>query len=203
MKALMKDPLSLVVIGVAGQGNVVTSFLICNALVKEGYLVTFGQSYPAQQRGGPVINYIRVSREIQASPIIPQGCADVIVAMEPVEAMRMLNQYGNPDVITMVNPRPIQAIDTAGVGTKYPSLDKLMEDIKELSARMWVVNATEEAQKLGNPIMANVILVGALVGSGILPLDRKSVEPVLQERFPKAFEINMKAFNKGMELVKQ
>jgi indolepyruvate ferredoxin oxidoreductase beta subunit len=203
MKELMKDPLSLIVIGVAGQGNVVTSFLICNALVNEGYLVTFGQSYPAQQRGGPVINYIRVSKEVQASPIIPEGRADVIVAMEPVEAMRMLNQYGNPDVITMVNPRPIQAMDIAGIGTKYPSVDKLLEDIEALSAKTWVVNATEEARKLGDSIMANVILVGALVGSGVLPLDRNAMEPVLLERFPKALDINMKALDKGIELMKQ
>ncbi len=203
MKELMKEPLSLIVIGVAGQGNVVTSSLICNALVRDGYLVTFGQSYPAQQRGGSVINYIRVSRDIQASPIIPQGRADVIVAMEPVEALRMLNQYGNPDVITMVNPRPLQAMDVTGLGVKYPSIDKLMADIKELSGKTWVINATEEAQKLGNAIMANVILVGALVGSGILPLDRKAMEPVLKERFPKVIDINMKALDKGIELVKQ
>ena len=203
MKKLMKDPLSLIVIGVAGQGNVVTSFLICDALVNEGYRVIFGQSYPAQQRGGPVINYIRISEDIQASPIIPEGRADVIVAMEPVEAMRMLNQYGNPDVITMVNPRPIQAIDTTGLGIKYPSVDKLMEDITALSAKTWVVHATEEARKLGNPIMANVILVGALVGSGVLPLDRKAMEPVLRERFPHALDINLKALDKGIELMKQ
>lgn len=203
MKELKNDPLSLIVIGVAGQGNVVTSFLICEALVNEGFRVTFGQTYPAQQRGGPVINYIRISKEIQASPIIPEGRADVIVAMEPVEAMRMLYQYGNPDVITMVNPRPIQAIDGAGLGTKYPSVDKLLEDITALSAKTWIIQATEEARKLGNPIMANVILVGALVGSGILPLDRKGVEPVLRERFPKSIDINLKAFDKGIELVKQ
>jgi indolepyruvate ferredoxin oxidoreductase beta subunit len=200
MRELMNDPLSMIVIGVAGQGNVVTSFLICNALVNEGYRVTFGQSYPGQQRGGSVINYIRISEEIQASPIIPEGRADVIVAMEPVEAMRMLNQYGNPNVITMVNPRAIQAIDTLGLGTKYPSMDTLMQDITALSAKTWVVDATEEARKLGNPLLANVILVGALVGSGILPLDRKAMEPVLQERFPKAIDINMKALDKGIEL---
>ncbi len=203
MKALIKDPLSLIVIGVAGQGNVVTSQLICDALVNEGFRVTFGQTYPAQQRGGPVINYIRVSKDFQASPIIPEGRADVIVAMEPVEAMRMLNQYGNPDVVTIVNPRPIQALDVTGRGTKYPPVENLMEDITALSAKTWVVQATEEARKLGNPIMANVILVGALVGSGLLPLDRKSMEPLLQERFPKALEINMKAFKKGIELMKQ
>ena len=203
MKKLMKDPLNLIIIGIAGQGNVVTSELVCNALMKEGYLVTFGQSYPAQQRGGPVINYIRVSKEIQCSPIIPQGRADIIVAMEPAEAVRMLAQYGNPEVITMVNPRPIHAVDIAGTGARYPELDKLMVDIEELSARTMVVNATEEAQKLGNPIMANVILVGALVGSGLLPLEKKSLEPVLQERFPRAFEANMAAFDKGVELVRQ
>ena len=203
MKELEKDPLSLIVIGVAGQGNVVTSFLICNALVNQGYLVTFGQTYPAQQRGGSVINYIRVSKEVQASPIVPEGRADIIVAMEPVEAMRMLNQYGNPDVVAMVNPRPIQAMDMAGVGTKYPSMVKLLDDIRALSAKTWIIDATEEAKKMGNPIMANVILVGALVGSGLLPLDREAMEPVLLERFPKALDINMKAFDRGIELVKQ
>ncbi len=203
MKKLMKDPLNLIVIGVAGQGNVVTSQLIADALVREGYLVTFGQSYPAQQRGGPVVNYIRVSGEIQCSPIIPQGRAHIIVAMEPVEALRMLAQFGNPDVVTMVNPRPIPTIDMAGTKAKYPGLDKLMEDIEELSAKTLVVNATEEAQKLGNAIMANVILVGALVGSGLLPLDKKSLEPVIKERFPKALEANMAAFDKGMELVQK
>ena len=203
MKELKNDPLSLIVIGVAGQGNVVTSFLICEALVNEGFRVTFGQTYPAQQRGGPVINYIRISKDIQASPIIPEGRADVIVAMEPVEAMRMLYQYGNPDVITMVNPRPIQAIDPTGLGMRYPSVDKLLEDIISLSSKTWIIQATEEARKLGNPIMANVILVGALVGSGIIPLDRKAVEAVLRERFPKSIDINLKAFDKGIDLVKQ
>jgi indolepyruvate ferredoxin oxidoreductase beta subunit len=201
MKALIKDPLSLIIIGVAGQGNVVTSSLICDALVNEGYKVTFGQTYPAQQRGGSVINYIRISETIQASPIIPEGHAHVIVAMEPVEAMRMLNQYGNPQVLTIVNPRPIQAIDMTGSGTKYPSMDKLMEDIADLSAKTGVVQATEEARKLGNPIMANVILVGALIGTGVLPLDREDLMSVLRERFPKNLEINLKAFDKGIELV--
>ncbi|MBU2645575.1 2-oxoacid:acceptor oxidoreductase family protein [bacterium] len=201
MKELIKDPFSLIVIGVAGQGNVVTSYLICNALVNEGYQVTFGQSYPAQQRGGSVINYIRISKEGPASPIIPRGRADVIVSMEPVEAMRMLNQYGNPQVVTMVNPRPIQALNSTSLGNKYPSVDKLMGNIKALSAKTWVVDATEEARKLGNPIMANVVLVGALVGTGVLPLDRKALEPVLLERFGKAIDINMQALDKGFELV--
>jgi len=197
----MKDPLNIIIIGVAGQGNVVTSTVVCDALVKEGFVVTFGQIYTAFQRGGPVINYIRVSKENHYSPIVPQGHADIIVGMEATEAMRMLVQYGNPDVVTIVNPKTLRSIDMVGAKDEYLNVDKLIKDIKELSAKTWVVNATEEAQKLGNPIIANVLLVGSLVGSGLLPLDRKSLEPVLREHFPNVFELNMRAFDRGMELV--
>lgn len=201
MKDLMRDPLSMIIIGVAGQGNVVTSHLISNALVEQGYVVTFGQSYPAQQRGGSVINYIRVSKDRQWSPIVPGGRADVIVGMEPVEAMRMLTRYGNPDVVTMVNPRPLHSMDIAGQKGGYPDLDRLLQSIREMSAKTYIVPATDEARKLGNAIMANVVLVGALVGADILPLDREAMESVLKERFPKAFERNMSAFDRGVELV--
>lgn len=202
-KQLVKDPLNFIITGVGGQGNVMISLIIGNALVKEGYLVTIGETYGASQRGGPVMSHVRISRETQCSPFIPDGHADIILGMEPVETLRMMRQFGNPDVVTIINPRPIYSIDVTGGQAEYPDLDKLMETIKEMSAKTWIVNATEEAQKMGNPIFANSILIGAIIGSGVLPLDEKSVEPILQETFPKEIEANMKAFNKGIELVKQ
>jgi Pyruvate/2-oxoacid:ferredoxin oxidoreductase gamma subunit len=74
--------------------------------------------------------------------------------------------------------------------------------VKELSAKTWIINATEEAQKMGSHMFANAILIGALVGSGVLPLDKKSVEPVLREIFPKEITANLAAFNKGIKLVR-
>jgi indolepyruvate ferredoxin oxidoreductase beta subunit len=202
LKTLIKDPLNLIIVGVAGQGNVVISLLIGNSLVREGCLVTFGQTYPAQQRGGTVINYIRISQEMEYSPIMPYGCADVILGMEPVETLRMLRQYGNAGTITIVNPRPIYSIDIWGGGAaEYPDLDKLLAAIRSLSAKTWVVNATEEARQLGNPILANVLLTGALIGTGALPLDAKSLEPALLERFPDQFELNVTALKRGVALV--
>ena len=203
VKTLIKDPLNLIIVGVAGQGNVVISLLICNTLVEKGYLVTFGQTYPSQQRGGTVINYIRISREMEYSPILPYGYADVILGMEPVETLRMLRQYGNPGTITIVNPRPLYSIDIwGGAAAEYPDLDELLTAIRSLSARTWVVKATEEAQQLGSPILANVLLAGALIGTGALPLDAESLEPALLERFPDQFDANMVALKRGMELVK-
>jgi indolepyruvate ferredoxin oxidoreductase beta subunit len=202
IKQLTKDPLNLIITGVGGQGNVMISLIIGNALVREGYLVTVGETYGASQRGGPVMSHLRISKETQYSPFIPDGCADVILGMEPVETLRMLGRYGNPNVLTILNPRPIYSIDVTGGQAEYPDLDKLVQTVKELSAKTLVINATEEAQKMGSPMFANAILIGAVVGSSVLPLDKKSVEPVLRETFPKEIEANLAAFNKGIELAK-
>jgi indolepyruvate ferredoxin oxidoreductase, beta subunit len=202
-KQLTKDPLNLIITGVGGQGNVMISLIIGNALVSDGFLVTVGETYGASQRGGPVMSHLRISKSTQYSPFIPLGCADIILGMEPVETLRMLGKYGNPNVITIINPRPIYSVDVTGGHAQYPELDKLIETIKELSAQTWLINATEEAQKMGSHMFANAILIGALVGSGVLPLDRKSVEPVLRETFPKEIENNLLAFDKGLKLVKK
>jgi indolepyruvate ferredoxin oxidoreductase beta subunit len=197
MKTLTKDPLNLIIAGVGGQGNVMISLLIGKAFVRQGYFVTIGETYGASQRSGSVMSHLRISRESQYSPFIPNGRADIILGMEPVETLRILQQFGNSDVITITNSRLVYA-----VGMEYPSLDKVAEAIKGLSARLWLIDATDEAAKLGDPVFANMILIGTLIGSGILPIDRESIELSLQESSPKEkLDANMLAFNKGMELV--
>ena len=198
---LVNDPLNLIITGVGGQGNVMISLIIGNALVKENYVVTIGETYGASQRGGAVMSHLRISKETQFGPLIPDGHAHIILGMEPVETLRMLFKFGNPDIVTIVNPRPIYPVDFAGDQTKYPDLDNLIQTIKKLSAKTWIIDATKEALKMGNPIFANVILIGALIASGVLPLDEKSIEPVLRETFPKAIEANMAAYRKGLELL--
>jgi len=229
VRQLVKDPLNLIITGVGGQGNVLISLIIGNALVENGYLVTIGETYGSSQRGGPVMSHIRISGETQFSQFIPDGCADIILVMshirisgetqfsqfipdgcadiilgmEPMETVRMLGRYGNPSVVTIVNPRPIYPIEVTGGYVEYPGPDELMEIFKELTAKTWIINATEEAQKMGSPMFANVILIGALIASDVLPLDEKSIEPILRETFPKEIEANIAAYRKGMALLRQ
>jgi indolepyruvate ferredoxin oxidoreductase beta subunit len=203
MKTLIKDPLNLTITGVGGQGNVVISQLIGSAIVEKGYFVVVGETYGASQRSGAVMSHMRISEERLYSPILPQGCADIVLGMEPMETLRTLIQFGKPDVITLVNPKPIYPIGVLRGEVEYPDIGKLIETIKGLSAKTWVINAVEEAQKLANPRVANVILIGALIGTGAVPLDKKSLVPVLQERFPRAIEINMIALDKGIELTRR
>ena len=200
MKKLSKEPLNMLIAGVGGQGNVLLSFLIGKALVQQGYFVSVGDTYGASQRGGSVASHVRISEHTCYGSLIPSGHADVILSLEPAETLRMLCRFGNPDVVTITNTRPIYSSDVTSGNDVYPKIDELLKLIEKLSAEVIVIKATDEAFKLGNPIFANVILIGALIGSGVLPLDKKSLEPILQENFPKEFDANMAAFNTGMKL---
>ena len=203
MEELKKEPLNLIIAGVGGQGNVLMSFLIGSALIRSGYLVTIFDNYGASQRLGAVASYIKIAtKDIDTSPLLHEGDADVIVGIEPIELLRNLTRFGNPEVITVVNTRPVYPIGVISGEEEYPDLNKAMQTIRNLSAQSWILNATEEAMKLGNTIYTNVILMGALLGSGALPLSKTVMEEVLKEELPKAFDINKVALERGLELVR-
>ncbi len=200
---LTKDPLKVIIAGVGGQGNVLMSFLIGSAMIKLGYSVTVFDNYGASQRLGAVASHIKISRESSdMSPLLHEGDADVIVGIEPIELLRNLTRFGNPEVIAIANLRPVYPIGVISGEAEYPELDTVIETIRRLSAQSWIVNASEEALKLGNPLYTNVILLGVLLGSKALPLDRETIEEVLREELPQAFEMNKAALQKGLDLVK-
>jgi indolepyruvate ferredoxin oxidoreductase beta subunit len=198
---LAKDPLNLIITGVGGQGNVLASQLVGRALVRENFYVTIGETYGASQRGGAVMSHLRISKESQHSPLIPEGQADIVVALEPVEALRVIGQYGNPSVAAVVNSRPIYPTAVTVGEAEYPSLEKIKQTIYELARKAWFIDATEIALSFGSPIFTNIIMVGALAGTNLLPLNRKKFEEAIKESFPSTrVADNLKAFARGLEM---
>lgn len=197
---LAKDPLNIIITGVGGQGNVLASQLLGRAFVKENFFVTIGETYGATQRGGAVMSHMRISKESAYSPLIPEGQADIIMALEPVEALRVIGQYGNPKVKAVVNIRPIYPTAVTVGDAEYPSPKQIRETIKELTQKAWFVNATEIALSLGSPVFTNIIMLGALAGTGLLPLSWHILPETIREIFPPAQgELNLQAFAKGIE----
>jgi indolepyruvate ferredoxin oxidoreductase beta subunit len=201
MKKLVKDPINVVVAGVGGQGNVMVTLVLGNTLVHDGYFVTIGETYGASQRGGSVMSHLKISAEKQFSPLIPEGQADIVLGMEPVETLRVLKSFGNQHVVTVLNPRPIHPVDFTGSGGGYPNMEELLEQVKSMSAKTYVVAATEEAQKLGNPMLANMILIGSLIQTGLVTISQAAIEKTIRDMFPKAVAPNIKALEVGMEMV--
>jgi indolepyruvate ferredoxin oxidoreductase beta subunit len=196
---LFADPLNFIVCGVGGQGNILVARLAGKSLAKRGYLVTIGETYGASQRGGDVMSHIRLSTRREYGPLIPPGCAHIVLGLEPLETLRMLVEYGNPRVATITNTRPILPV-TVGMGvTEYPDYDELRRAITELSGHVWFVDATEMALGLGSVRLANLVMLGALIGSSLLPVTATQVEEELKERFSgDTLKPILEAFRRGL-----
>ncbi|MCL6635763.1 MAG: indolepyruvate oxidoreductase subunit beta [Peptococcaceae bacterium] len=196
----MKDPLNIVIAGVGGQGNILVSEIVAKAAAAEGFTVTVGESYGMSQRGGPVSSHIRLSRKSQYGPVIPAGHADIIVGFEPVEAARAAAELGHPAVKIIVNPRPVYPVGVLMGKYPYPAPDELILTLKRMAAEVLVIESTGLAARAGNPVVQNIVMVGALAGSGYLPVPPETFTSVIQDVVPeKALEINKKAFQLGYE----
>ncbi len=90
MEPLIQDPYNIIMTGVGGQGNVMASRVLANMFSPKGYWITIGETFGASQRGGSVMSHIRVSATTTWSPQIPKGKAHVVIALEPMEAIRIL-----------------------------------------------------------------------------------------------------------------
>ena len=202
--ALEKDPLNVIITGVGGQGNVLASQILGQMLVQQGYSITIGETYGASQRGGSVMSHIRISQTTQFSPLIPEGKCDLVLGLEPVEALRILAHYGNPGVMMLVNTRPIYPIDVIAGNTAYPEISVVLKKIQRLSRRVWTLNATEIGLELGDPILSNIVMLGALSVLDLIPLPREKFQNTIQEWLPShKLDLNMEAFARGRAAVQE
>ena len=135
MNGLEDDPLNLMITGVGGQGNVLVSRLIGEALFKGGYYVTIGETYGASQRGGAVASHVRISRDVQHSLITPVGQANIILGLEPMESLRILGLYGSSKTLVITNTRPVYTMAVTIGEAEYPGLESLKQAINELSQK--------------------------------------------------------------------
>ena len=199
-----RDPLNIIITGVGGQGNVLLSQLIGKALVRSGYHTTIGETYGASQRGGAVMSHLRISKQSQYGPLIAQGRAHIVLGLEPLETMRVLAQYGNPQVVVIANSRPVFPPAVSSGAGEYPTPEQIASTLEALSSNAWLVNATDIALEMGAPILANIVMMGTLVGTDLLPVGPETFEAELKESLPAdKLDINLQAFRKGLAEVKK
>jgi len=200
MTTICEDPLNLVIAGVGGQGNILLSRLVGRALVKKGYFVSIAETFGAAQRGGAVMSTIRISKRMSLGPLIPEGKVDIILSLEPLETLRTLIKFKSPTVVALTNVQPVPPLGVLAMKDDYPDDDRLQNAIRELSESVLFLNATDMGLKLGAPIVANIIMLGALIASDLLPLTRQDIEDEIREAFASdRAQLNIKALRKGVE----
>lgn len=184
---------SILLVGVGGQGTILASKILSEGLVRKGYDVKMSEIHGMSQRGGSVTTHVRFGQEV-ASPVVPKGEADILVAFEKVEAVRWLD-YLKKGGTLVVNDHEIYSLPVLTGAAKYP--DEVIEKLRAQVPNMKTFDAGEIAKNLGNIKAQNIVLLGALVKAmGLEDIDWQSV---LKELIPpKLYELNQKAFDAGL-----
>ncbi len=187
----------LIIVAVGGQGNLLASRVLGEAALLSGVPVRMSEIHGMAQRGGVVESAI-IFGDAQ-STIISDNEADVLVSFEPSEAMRALNRC-NDQTIVITNLAPLPPFTTTiGRGT-YPDLNAGMQLIREKTAGLIALDATDLALKAGNVMAVNMVLLGALIRTGILPLSPENVRAAITTRTKKStVDVNLKAFESGYQ----
>jgi len=181
----MSDAKNILLVGVGGQGTILTSKIISTAFLNAGKDVKMAEIHGMSQRGGSVTTQIRIGSKIY-SPVIEKGTADVIVAFEKSEALRWVD-YLKKDGILIVNDYTIEPFTVSlGIST-YPT--DVIDEYKQKFSHLHIFNAFEQAEKLGN-----------VLGSLVKYLNLEDIDwiQVIKDTVPaKHVKLNQDAFEAG------
>jgi indolepyruvate ferredoxin oxidoreductase, beta subunit len=181
---------------------VLASQIIGMAAVSRGFKVTVGETFGLSQRGGAVMSHIRLSGEKMYGPLIPPNKAHIILGLEPLEALRILQVYGNLKTTFLVNSRPIFPLNVIAGDVDYPDLEQIKSVLRENSGKLYWLDATQRALELGGPIYLNTIMLGALCTLPDFPLTTDDLRMAMKEVFPDTkLEDNDKAMRIGQDLM--
>lgn len=187
----------IILSGVGGQGILSIATVIGAAAIKEGLYIKQAEVHGMSQRGGDVQSNLRISSEPIASDLIPLGKADIIISLEPMEALRYL-PYLHRDGWLITNTAPFVNIPD------YPDMEKLMGEINALQHAV-AIDVDAIAKQVASPRAANIVLLGA--ASPFLGIDVEKIEEGIRRIFERkgedVVEANLKAFRAGLEYARK
>ncbi|MCD6543522.1 MAG: indolepyruvate oxidoreductase subunit beta [Flavobacteriaceae bacterium] len=187
---------NIILSGVGGQGILTIAAVIDTAALSENLNIKQSEVHGMSQRGGAVLSHVRISDKEIFSDLIPQGSADMILSVEPMELLRHLS-YLKKDGWLITDSKTFENI------LDYPKKDNLYKQIMSHPNHI-IIKATDVAKELGNSKVANMILLGA--ASSLIPLTEISLQNAIKSLFKnkseKIIQLNLEAFNTGKDLAK-
>ena len=189
----MSETKNIMIVGVGGQGTLLTSRILGGIMLKGGYDVKLSEVHGMSQRGGSVVTYVRYG-EKGAEPIVEEGQADVLIAFERLEALRYAH-FLKPDGVLIVNDHRMDPITVVTGAAQYP--ENILENLSK-EHTVYSIDAAKEALKLGNSRVFNNVVLG-LAAQHMDFTKEEWLEVIANTVPPKTVEINQKAFLVGFE----
>jgi indolepyruvate ferredoxin oxidoreductase beta subunit len=179
--------------GVGGMGAMTASRLLADAALRAGENVVVGEVHGMAQRGGVVHSAILVGPG--RGCLIDDGEADVLLALEPIEALRALSRASS-EALVVANTHPVVPYTAARGDAPYPDVDEVMRCVAGAVKTLVAFDAHEIAVRAGSPRAANIALLGALAASGALPFNPAHLEAAVAARAAWR-EVNLRAYAAG------
>jgi indolepyruvate ferredoxin oxidoreductase beta subunit len=210
--------INLIVAGVGGQGSILASHIIAEAAItgasassaaegaserssapaSAGFNVRVGETFGAAMRGGAVASHVRIG-DVRG-PLVGKGQADMILALEPLEGLRIGVEYIKSGGVAILNSDPFPPVDVKIGAARYPAVAEIARALEELGGVVTVIDATKLALQAGTAKAMNVVMLGAAFASGLFPFGEQIMIEAIRERVPRKFlDVNLKAFGLGKE----
>lgn len=191
----MKNVKRLIMVAVGGQGNLLASKILGEAALAAGIPVRMSEIHGMAQRGG-VVESAMVFGDAK-STIISDGEADIFLSFEPAEALRAIKKC-NADTVAITNLSPLPPFTVATGKGVYPDIENIKKIFREKTKRLIAIDATRLANEAGNDLSVNMVLLGALIQTGILPINADQIRDAIKTRTKAQLaDINIRAFDLG------
>ena len=187
----------LIITAVGGQGNLLASKVLGEAALLANIPVRMSEIHGMAQRGGVVESAIIFGEA--HSTIISDGEADLLVGFEPAETLRALGKC-NSETVVITNLAPTPPFTVAIGKGIYPDLEEIQALIRAKTARLIAFDAVACAKEAGSIMSVNIVLLGALIQTGVLPISAEEIRSTIRTKTKAAFvDVNLKAFDLGRE----
>lgn len=189
---------NILVSSVGGQGGISLARVLSHAAMNMGFNVRVGETLGMAQRGGSVQSHIRLGDAVWGA-LIPEGKADVVISLEPVETLRVI-RYMNLRTIVLMNSRPVLPTSVLLNEMAYPEFKDIESLLRKVVDRVYIMDASDLAEKAGTSRSLNVVMLGAYMALGASTLTLDAVKDALRDTLPHRYlEHNIKALKIGME----
>ena len=185
---------SIMIVGVGGQGTLLASRILGQALLNQGFDIKVSEVHGMSQRGGSVVTYVKYGEKVY-SPVVRDCEADLIIAFEQLESVRWINHL-KKDGKVIINTQEIDPMPVVIGAVEYPK--DLINSIKQKNISITALDALSLAIEAGSPKAVNVVLIGVL--ANIMDFDKSVWIDAVKETVPQKFlDMNLKAFDLGYD----
>jgi indolepyruvate ferredoxin oxidoreductase beta subunit len=195
----MMNTYNIYICGVGGQGIIKTSIVIGESGMKSNLGVIMSEIHGMSQRGGVVSTELKIGDS--RSPIIEDGKSDLLIAFEPMEALRAISK-SSKDTTVVLNTSPIMPFNIQGSEIPYPDVDDILDELKSKVKKVYAMDAEKTAKDAGHVLSLNMVMLGGAVAISGFPIKKDAILESMKDNLPKkSISINLKAFEDGYKFV--